>query len=64
MAVERSYKPGVDRSIFPVPDTRPIAGRIHEEMFDLGEDPSFWEIDTEEEEDLMGKWYRRRDYLR
>ena len=56
MAVERSYKPGVDRSTFPVPDTRPIAEHIQEEKFDLGEDPSVWEIDTEEEEDLTGKW--------
>lgn len=58
MAVEKSYKPGVDRSTFPVPDTRPIAEHVQEEIFDLGEDPSVWEIDTEEEEDLTGKWQR------
>ena len=56
MVVERTYKPVVDRSTFPVPDTRPIAEPSQEERLDLGEDPSIWEIDTEEEEDLTGKW--------
>ena len=56
MVVERTYKPGIDRSTFPVPDTRPVAEPTQDERFDLGEDPSVWEIDTEEEEDLTGKW--------
>jgi hypothetical protein len=53
MVVERTYKPGVDRLTSPVPDTRPIA---EPGKFDFGEDPSIWEIDTEEEEDLTGRW--------
>ena len=56
MAVERTYKPGIDRSSFSVPNTRPVAEPTQAERFDLGEDPSIWEIDTEEEEDLTGKW--------
>lgn len=63
MAVERSYKPGIDRSTFPVPDTRPTAEPTQEERLDLGEDPSIWEIDTEEEEDLTGKWWRSLSHV-
>ena len=54
--METTYTPGVDNSTFPVSNTRPIAEPTQEETFDLGEDPSVWEIDTEEEEELTGKW--------
>lgn len=55
MVVERTYKPVVDRPTFPVPDTRLIAEPTQEDRFDLAEDPSVWEIDSEEEAELTGK---------
>jgi len=39
-----------------MPNTQPIAELSKGEMIYLGEDPSVWEINTKEEEELTGKW--------